>query len=318
MKTHKIIKTLLSFVAILGLFTSFAFAEEDFAGGQGGAFLRIPVGARPAGLGNAFTAIADDGSAPFYNPAGLCQIKGTRLGAMYNIMSLDRMNYQASIIVGSSRNAALAVTFNSIGVNDIIECLPGQGPSGNTFSSNDMAIGISAGGKIIPLLSIGAGAKYLTQSIDDNKGTGFAFDLGALVLSPVSSGLIKQIRAGASLLNLGGKMKWDTDSDHEDEILPMLRLGASADLQLTSFDVIGTAEISQSLGREGDQKNDFKLHLGVEGWLANLFAVRAGLDGEDFTMGASIVLSDFRFDYAYIPDFLDEGATHKLAIDIGF
>ncbi len=318
MKTYKIIKTVLSFVAILGLFTSFAFAEEDLAGGQGGAFLRIPVGARPAGLGNAFTAIADDGSAPFFNPAGLCQIKGTRLGAMYNIMSLDRMNYQASIIVGSKRDAALAVTFNSIGVSDIIECLPGQGPSGDTFSSNDMAIGISAGGKIIPLLSFGAGAKYIMQSIDENKATGFAFDLGALVASPVSSGLIKQIRAGASLLNFGGKMKWDTDSDHEDTILPMLRLGASADLQLTSFDVIGTAEISQSLGREGDQKNDFKLHLGVEGWLANLFAVRAGLDGEDFTMGASILFGDFRFDYAYITDYLDEGATHKLAIDLGF
>ena len=318
MKKYNIIKTLLSFVAILGLFTSFAFAEEDLAGGQGGAFLRIPVGALPAGLGNAFTAIADDGSAPFFNPAGLCQIKGTRVGAMYNIMSLDRMNYQASIIVGSKRDAALAITFNSFGVGDIIEVLPGQGPSGDTFSATDMAIGISAGGKIIPLLSIGAGAKYIMQSIDENKATGFAFDLGALVASPVSNGLIKQIRAGASLLNLGGKMKWDTDSDHEDEILPTLRLGASADLQLTSFDVIGTAEISQSLGREGDQKNDFKLHLGVEGWLANLFAIRAGLDGEDFTMGASILFGDFRFDYAYITDYLDEGATHKLAIDLGF
>jgi len=318
MKTYKIIKTVLSFVAILGLFTSFAFAEEDLAGGQGGAFLRIPVGARPAGLGNAFTAIADDGSAPFFNPAGLCQIKGTRLGAMYNIMSLDRMNYQASIIVGSKRDAAIAVTFNNFGVGDIIEVDPVQGPTGDTFSSNDMVLGISVGGKIIPLLSFGAGAKYIMQSIDDSKATGFAFDLGAMIISPVSSGLIKQIRCGASLLNFGGKMKWDTDSDHEDEILPMLRLGASTDLQLTSFDVIGTAEISQSLGREDDQKNDFKLHLGVEGWLANLFAVRAGLDGEDFTMGASIVLSDFRFDYAYIPDFLDEGATHKLAIDLGF
>jgi len=318
MKTHKIIKTLLSFIAILGLFTSFAFAEENLAGGQGGAFLRIPVGARPAGLGNAFTAIADDGSAPFFNPAGLCQIKGTRMGAMYNIMSLDRMNYQASIIVGSKRNSALAITFNSFGVGDIKECLPGQGPSGDTFSASDMAIGISAGGKIIPLLSLGAGAKYITQSIDENKATGFAFDLGALVTSPVSSGLIKQIRCGASLMNFGGKMKWDTDSDHEDELLPTLRLGASADLQLTSFDVIGTADVSQSLGREGDQKNDFKLHLGVEGWLANLFAIRAGLDGEDFTMGASILFGDFRFDYAYITDYLDEGATHKLAIDLGF
>ena len=237
---------------------------------------------------------------------------------MYNVMSMDRINYQASLIVGSKRNAAMAVTFNSFGVGDIIQCDPGGTPSGDTFSASDMAIGISAGGKIISLLNIGAGAKYIMQSIDENKATGFVFDLGALVASPISSGLIKQLRLGASLMNFGGKMKWDTDSDHEDEIFPTLRLGASADLQLTSFDVIGIAEISQPLGREGDQKKDFKLHLGVEGWLANLFAVRAGLDGEDFTMGASILFGDFRFDYAYIADYLDEGATHKLAIDLGF
>ena len=318
MRKNKIIKTVLSFVFILGLCTSFAFAEEDLAGGQGGAFLRIPVGARPAGLGNAFTAIADDGSAPFFNPAGLSQIKGTRVGVMYNIMSFDRMNYQASVIVGTKRNAALALTFNSFGVGDIIECLPGQPPSGDTFSANDMAIGISAGGNIIPMLSIGGGAKYIMQKIDENKASGFAFDFGALIASPVSNGLIKQIRAGASVLNIGGKMKWDTDSDHEDTMLPTLRIGASADFQLTSFDMIASADISQSLGREGDQKNDFKLHLGVEGWLANLFAIRAGLDGENFNMGASIKFNSLRFDYAFIPDFLDEGATHKLGLDLNF
>lgn len=318
MKKFMIIKTILSFVFIFGLCTSYALAEEDLAGGEGGAFLRIPVGARPAGLGNAFTAIADDGSAPFFNPAGLCQIRGTRVGAMYNIMSLDRMNYQASVIIGTKRNAALAVTFNSFGVGDIIECEPGGIPSGDTFSTNDMALGISAGGKIIPLLSIGAGAKYIMQKIDESKASGFAFDIGALVATPVSSGLIKQIRIGASLMNLGGKMKWDTDTDHEDILPATFRVGASADLQLTSFDMIGTGEISQSLGREGDEKNDFTLHLGVEGWLADLFAVRAGLDGEDFTMGASIKFKKFRFDYAFCPDFLDEGATHKLGIDLNF
>jgi hypothetical protein len=30
-----------------------------------------PIGVRAAGMGGAFTAVADDGTAPFWNPAGL-------------------------------------------------------------------------------------------------------------------------------------------------------------------------------------------------------------------------------------------------------
>jgi hypothetical protein len=36
-----------------------------------GEFLKIPVGARAIGLGQAFSAIADDATAPFWNPAGM-------------------------------------------------------------------------------------------------------------------------------------------------------------------------------------------------------------------------------------------------------
>src|SRR5262249_228129 len=36
-----------------------------------GGFLRVPAGARAVGMGGAFVALADDGSAPFWNPAGL-------------------------------------------------------------------------------------------------------------------------------------------------------------------------------------------------------------------------------------------------------
>jgi hypothetical protein len=40
-------------------------------------------GARPVGMGGAFTAIADDTSAPLYNPAGLSQVQWNEVSAMY-------------------------------------------------------------------------------------------------------------------------------------------------------------------------------------------------------------------------------------------
>lgn len=46
------------------------------AGAQGPSTLNVSgAGARAAAMGGAFTAIADDATAAFYNPAGLCQLK---------------------------------------------------------------------------------------------------------------------------------------------------------------------------------------------------------------------------------------------------
>jgi hypothetical protein len=39
-------------------------------------FMRIGVGARPVGMGGAYTAVADDANALFWNPAGLALAPG--------------------------------------------------------------------------------------------------------------------------------------------------------------------------------------------------------------------------------------------------
>src|ERR1019366_7954499 len=47
------------------------------------AFLDDGWGARPLGMGGAFTAIADDSNAPMYNPAGIVQVQWNEMSAMY-------------------------------------------------------------------------------------------------------------------------------------------------------------------------------------------------------------------------------------------
>ena len=49
----------------------FASHAWGFSGTEGASFLDIPVGAGPAALGGAYTALATDAYAPIYNPAGL-------------------------------------------------------------------------------------------------------------------------------------------------------------------------------------------------------------------------------------------------------
>ena len=57
-------------VAVLGLLL----AAPAFATKYAGEFLKAPVGPRAIGMGAAFTAVADDATAPYWNPAGMVYI----------------------------------------------------------------------------------------------------------------------------------------------------------------------------------------------------------------------------------------------------
>jgi len=48
-----------------------------------GEFLRIGVGARALGMGSAFAGLADDGSAAFWNPAGLATLTSREVTLMH-------------------------------------------------------------------------------------------------------------------------------------------------------------------------------------------------------------------------------------------
>src|SRR5438045_1286820 len=64
------------------------------------AFLDTGWGARPVGMGGAFTAIADDSNAPLYNPAGLVQIQWNEVSAMYSRLFSGLTLYSGNATTG--------------------------------------------------------------------------------------------------------------------------------------------------------------------------------------------------------------------------
>jgi hypothetical protein len=52
------------------------------------------VGVRPAAMGNAFTAVADDANALYYNPAGLARLETWNLDILSIILGLNQASYQ--------------------------------------------------------------------------------------------------------------------------------------------------------------------------------------------------------------------------------
>jgi len=97
-KTARVIFAALSLV---GIFFNNSFSQITLdkvlvqqATGAAGLFLRMGVGARALGMGGAFTAIADDPSAAYWNPSGLAQIHNFQFEFMNVNLPFDRtFNY---------------------------------------------------------------------------------------------------------------------------------------------------------------------------------------------------------------------------------
>jgi len=69
-------------------------AEDDLAGTSGFAFLKINYSARATAMGNAYTALADNADAVFFNPAGFQAMNKPQATVSY-------LNYFEGIQAGS-------------------------------------------------------------------------------------------------------------------------------------------------------------------------------------------------------------------------
>lgn len=284
---------------------------DEGDGGHGGAFLRIPVGARPAGMGNAFASVADDASTLYFNPGGLYQTEGSLVGAMYSIMSLDRSHFQGSFIHTHEEYGTFAVMATKFGVSDI-DGRDVQGNPTGTFDDSELAFSFGYGREIIDRVGVGGAFKFLRHTLDENKATGIGFDVGAHSVVPVTHDIFKSIRLGVSASNLGSSLEWDTGSSHQDDIPSTLRIGTGFDLTFREIGFLIALEGS----RTSDESTEF--HGGVEAWLFDILGLRTGADDGNINFGVSVLYERFRLDYALSADRLEEGATSKIGVQMGF
>src|SRR5437868_15537216 len=73
------------------------------SGTEGAAFLDIPVGAGPAALGSAYSALATDAYAPVWNAAGLALVSGTQVAAQH-LSYLESIRYEYASIAHAFSN----------------------------------------------------------------------------------------------------------------------------------------------------------------------------------------------------------------------
>jgi len=151
------------------------------AGEKGAAFLKLGQGARANGMAGAYSAIADDSSACYWNPAGLVQLDQNEALFMYlrPMTEVDGLAYSNINMALPSVNEAYGVSLVYLGYGKN-KGYDNKGKQANDWSASDMAISGSYAKRINQRLSVGASLKAIQLRIDDKGAQAICLDAGLL------------------------------------------------------------------------------------------------------------------------------------------
>lgn len=344
-------KKFLAFLLVIGMLTacvSLGHAQvgtttADFkkAGGSGAQFLKIGIGARAMSMGGAFSAVADDISALYWNPAGVAFLEGLNMTFEYNQWFADIQHSYAGFTFPLSDNYSFGLSIISLSSGDIeITTIDAPDGTGSTYSANDIAIGTTLSGRLTDQFAFGVSMKYVQNSIFDVSATLLLFDIGTIYTLTEEG-----IRLGLSVSNLGTEGQFSGQSlttlvDRSDETGGLTARPLDATLNNTPYSapLAFRGGISynffrnmndQSLIIGGDfihlSDNPEKFNVGTEYMWNNLIALRGGYqfgyDELGLTVGGGInfMTESFNgsFDYAYA-DAGRLGSVNRIGVRLKF
>jgi hypothetical protein len=292
--------------AIVALASGSLFAGE--AGTSGFLFLRLGNGARASGMGEAFTAVANDATSIYYNPAGMANVQGVELNVSHTEWLQD-IRFEQVSVVNEMLGGAVGLSFTGVyyGSMDRYPDYPALVPDGS-FAPYDLSVAGGYAMDVLPNLSAGVTAKFIYEKIDFESATGWAIDAGILHRS-----MIKGLTLAASILNFGPQAKFV-----EEKFYPPFQIRGGASYRYDADWLRGNVILATDAVFPND--GDAKLHMGMEYNYRTFLSVRAGYKANYYTQGATFGLGvnyrSLRFDYAYMPMENDLGDSHRFSINV--
>lgn len=207
---HKIISTLL--IIFVLMFVSSGFGQENKKTGSSGAsILKVAVGAKATALASAMTTVQGDVNQLFWNPAGLVTDAGeTQVTFSYNnwIAGLNHNSFAVSHTLGNLGTFAIGGMMSGVGdISANRDTQPGlEGVTyedGATFDFNANFFALSWARNFTNKLSLGATAKYYSETIDGVGVGAFAMDFGAIYKLG-----FRDLTIGARIQNLGQEYEY--------------------------------------------------------------------------------------------------------------
>jgi len=327
-------KKLISIAVLMMLMVAPSAMADEGDAGYAGAFLYVPIGARPAAMGGAYLAVSDDGAGAMYNPAGLSNIKRTLFGTSYRVMKLDRVLGYATVIVPTKGQSALGVHWLYAGDKGLQARDRNGRLEGWEINKNDHDISIVFAKRFEKLFGAGLKMNYLQSSFVGMSAFGIGFDLGAMFyLSELFDRntrdlmAVQDIRAGVTVKYLAAEYRWNNENYvgpkvsnqsggrvQEDKIPVEIGLGGSARFfdrkLLLATDILKNTKQSPFF------------HAGAEYTLYPKLALRGGFSAGRLTAGTGFIFEvgnrTIAVDYAFSTDKADEGSEHIFSFDFLF
>ncbi len=342
MKIKKIGLLTITFLLLLTVFLPAKTVTKT--GTTSAKFLTIGIGSRANGMGDAFTALADDGTAMYWNPAGVANLDRMEIVSNYCrwIADINLMYFGLILPYRQFGTFGINATHLAAGEMEVTTEINPEG-TGEFFNSGSYAIGFTYAKTLTDRFSVGGNLKYINEYILNSSAGTVAIDIGTLFKSPFWG-----IRFGASISNFGGKMQImgedlmvtkdidENQSGNNESVnaflatdkfdLPLLlRVGLSGDLGKSKL-----MRMTWAVDAVHPNDNSEYLNLGAEmGLLNDLIVLRIGMKSlymlyrdERLSLGGGLnipLASNIKFhvDYAF-QSYHNLGQVHKYTMRIVF
>jgi hypothetical protein len=299
-------------------------------------WLYIEPGSRPGGLGKAFTGLADDANATYYNPGGLALQEKRGVSVMHEPRGTDDLKDMFYDYVALAYQTG---KYGTLGV-DVVYSDAGKS-SGRDDQGREIGILHSYGAApslywaypVRKNLGVGAGLTYAYEHLTDQPGgvtQQLLFNAGALYKTP-----LKGLSGGLAFTNLGPNISATRVNAEEQEIEVdwppprTVRLGLaykvfSSDLNDLILAADGSKllmNLDESLSEEFGQA---VYSGGAEYVYAKMVAVRGGYyrdrwgEIKGLTLGFGFAYKGLSFDYARVPEGDLYGDRSRFAVGYYF
>ncbi len=321
------------YTILIFLLSAICYIPSIMAETQPAVFLTAGVGARPLGMGGAFTAISDDASSSYWNPAGMVQFRENTLSGTYARLFLDT-DYHFINYIHHFYNHHISIGWLLFQTEDI-EKTDSLGNSLGYCNTEQNAYLLSYATRLSPKLSMGFTLKNIKQDFDAFKNNGLGCDIGILIQSEI-------LPIGIILTDIGetaisGESAWEEDKTITEYIPSRLRIGTALRRSYVKrvqslpgtpppeplvVDINIPLDIAYTLS---DYKERWLIAAGLEAWLNRTLGWRLGWQRREFkhhtqfinglSTGCSIKTRLFSIDYALLFNNMFD-YNHRISITL--
>ena len=255
-------------ILVILILVFLVFPDNVFAGGEqigttSASFIKVGAGARPTGMGEAFTAVSNDINAIQYNPAGIANLRRNEL-SLIHIEWFQELRYEVLTYGFPIKNSGVIGIYILYFWTEKMEKLDETGSSSGEYFRVTGINGILSYAtepfEKVPLRA-GCNLKIIQESLEDVNSSSFAFDIG------LQYDLSKVITIGSSIQNISSGMKY---SDKEFQVPKSTNIG----MLINFYDSVDYKFLT-TIDCNFPNDSEDNIRVGIEYWFEK-FVVRAG------------------------------------------